>query len=162
MIWCAPIYRIFAPNVFKFKIILALRLSVNFVASNFTHYVLTFTFHCTIPRQSSDEQVKDFSVSHTCPDNLWAPASDGSLCINSNVVIRIPPKINTHFVITFLTYEGVDSWSPCPHLSMKALNLLGSVMILSPNCTLPIMISFDPKAFANNKRCSIQVRLVSV
>ena len=56
----------------------------------------------------------------------------------------------------------VNSWSQCTRLSMKFIAWLYSAMSLFPNRTLTIARYFDRIVTANNKRCYILVRLVSV
>ena len=60
-----PIYRMFAPNIFNFKIVFALSIFENVVASK----VFILTFFCAIPLQAEALLLG--------PGNLWAWDSDG-------------------------------------------------------------------------------------
>ena len=59
-----------------------------------------------MPRLEPAYRVKDKSVSQNDNVNLWAWASNESQRVYSNFVICVPPEINTHIVITFLTPKG--------------------------------------------------------
>ena len=98
----------FSPNFYNFQIMFALRIFGNVVASK----VLTFTFRCAIQKYPVGkiwlpaEWVEYVSSTLTSPGNLWVWDYDGSRWVHYNFVIRVPPKINTHFVTTFTTAEG--------------------------------------------------------
>ena len=92
-IFVIPNYRIFATNFFNFRIIFALIIFENVVASK----VFTFTFCCAMPWidpvgeiRSPDGGVKDVSFSGTV--SLWDYGSDGSLWVHPSAVINIPPR----------------------------------------------------------------------
>ena len=155
-----PICRVFAPKFFNFGIIFALSIFENVESFKVFHKVFTITSHCDMPRRDPYEQVKYAAVTQPGPGNLWVWDSGGSQWVHSNFFIRLPPKINTHFVTTSPTTRGV-SQSLFPCLSMEALAWLDSAMILFTSRALHIASSFDPIFVTDNKRCSIIVRLVS-
>ena len=108
-IFVIPNFRTFVPNFFNFKIIFALTIFENFVASK----VFTFNFRCTMPWQSPvgkaqnpDYQVEDVEAPITGPGNIWAWDYYGSWWVHPNFVIRVPPKIKNHFFTTFPTPKG--------------------------------------------------------
>ena len=105
-----PNNRIFAPNFFNLNIIFALSIfEKNYISSK----VFTFTFFCAIPRQAPlgkiwrpYDKVEYVIDPLPGPGNLWVWYSNGSWWVNSNTVILVLPKINTHFVIIFPTPKG--------------------------------------------------------
>ena len=80
-----------------------LRIFDVFVASRVSHWVYTFTFHCSVPRRSPvgnirrpDNQVKYVAV--VCSVRLWDRGHNGSLWVHPSAVINLPPEsgnINT-------------------------------------------------------------------
>ena len=87
-----PNHRNFAPKVFNFKIIFALIIFENLVASK----VFTFTFCCAMPRklpvgeiQHPDDEVKNVAVD--CTVILWDRSHNGSLWVYTSTVINISP-----------------------------------------------------------------------
>ena len=99
----------FCAQLFNFKIIFALSIFEKIVAIK----IFTFTFHFSMPWQSPIGDIRRpycgvKYVEATLPDpsNLWTWASDGSRWVHSNFFIHISPKINTHFITTFLTPKG--------------------------------------------------------
>ena len=85
-------YRIFAPNFFNFKIIFALSIFENFVASK----VFFFNFRYYMPRQSPvgkiqhyDDGFEYFAVAHTVI--LFYCGRDGYLWVHPSAVINITP-----------------------------------------------------------------------
>ena len=119
-----PNYRIFAPNFFNFKIILVLSISKEFVASKVS--LTRFSAPChdaPLPENfdvllekrlnlpmllggvlsNSAIPLNSSTTLHT--GNLWRYAPDGSRWVQKNCVIRVPPKIYTHFIIIFPTPE---------------------------------------------------------
>ena len=103
-------YRIIAPNFFNFKIILALSIFENAVASR----VFDFNFRCAMPWRApvgeilrTYERVKYIKSPLSGPVNLRDYASDGYWWVHTDVVISITPKSNSsHFSTTIQTTKG--------------------------------------------------------
>ena len=139
VIWIDAIqnYRIFAPNFFNFKIILATKVFENYVASR----VFTFVFssHChyslisekynvpiskrlNIPvflggMQSPLFRPNPIPVPLFRLGKLWDYASGGSRWVHTDAVILFLPKIITHF-LQLPWLPKAMSQSPFPSLSM--------------------------------------------
>ena len=69
---------------------------------------------------------------------------------------------STLISLPFFWLPNRKSQSLCPRFSMKVTHWLASTIILFPNRALPISRYFDPIATADNERCSILVKLLSV
>ena len=103
-----PNYRIFAPNFFYFKIIFALSIFENVVASK----VFTFTFFYAMPRQSHvgkirspGDKIKYVTVALTV--RIWERSCDSSLWFHPSWVINIPSGSATlNISTTIQTPEG--------------------------------------------------------
>ena len=102
-------HRICAPNFSNLKIIFMLSIFESFAASK----VFTFTFRFPMQYWSAAGNIripadgfKYVPVDLTGTGNMCACAYDVSQWVHSNLVIRVPPEINTHFVTTFPTTKG--------------------------------------------------------
>ena len=147
-----PIYRSFALNFFNFEIIFTLSVFKCFIASKVFRWVLPSLFIVTYHSKKlmTESEMSQFLIlflvicGHGLPMVL-----DGFIPIFSSA---FHPKSTLILFPIFQLPKG-KSQSPCPHISMEALVWLASAMILSPNCALPIAISFDPTVVADNERC---------
>ena len=93
-----PIYRLFSPIFFNFRINLALRNVVIFVDFMVFHQVFIFTIFGAMPQKTPDDRVEDIAFSHPGPCNLWVWDSNGSLWVCISAVINMTSgsgKINT-------------------------------------------------------------------
>ena len=114
-----------------------------------------------MPWQAPSDWVKDVTFDQPSFGNLWVWASDGSRWFYSNFSSVFRPKSTLIPLPLFRISKGKYQ-SPCTHLSVEYLPWLASTIRLLPNLALPITSSFDRLVVANNKICSILVRLVSV
>ena len=90
----------FLPNFFNFKIIFALSILENIVASKFS----TFTFFCDIPQHDPSGDIKrpadgveDITVARTV--SLWDYGSNGYLCVHPSAGINVPPGSSASNII---------------------------------------------------------------
>ena len=106
-IFVIPNYRIFATNFFNFRIIFALIIFENVVASK----VFNFTFFCSMQKrpavceiQCSADGLKYVAVA--CTVRLWESGHYGFLLVHSSVTINIPTGYGNTST-TIQTPEGV-------------------------------------------------------
>ena len=126
-----------------------------------------FNFFCIMPHQTMVGKIrnpydgfKDVEDSLPGTSNLQAWTSNGSWWVHSNFVIRVPPKISTNFVTTFLTPEGgVPINAPLSINVRTCLFSMHDEIFAQPRNTYCNI--FFPIVISDNERCSIIVRLVS-
>ena len=116
-----PNYRMFALNLFNFKIISALSIFKNIVASR----VFTFNFCCAMPWQAPvgefqnpSNRVEDITVARTVI--LWGYGSNGSLRDHPSAVINISPRSSASDIST-LTQTPEGGGSPYHCVTLRSL-----------------------------------------
>ena len=155
-----PIYRIFA-NFFNIEIIfrsafLKILLPLRFYTSFSLSFLIVPYHGKTLITESKILQLISM-VLVTC-GRVLLMVFDGFIVIFSSTFL---PK-STLISLPLFRLPNRKSQSPFLRLSMEVLAWLASTMILSPNCALYITRSFDSIVTADNERCSVLVRLVSV
>ena len=63
--------------------------------------------------------------------NLWANTSDGSLCVHTDAIIRVPPEINNHLVTTLPNPKG-----NVPITASPSINGIARLVIINDRVVL--------------------------
>ena len=146
-----PIYRISAPNFFNFKIIFALSVLDNFVASKVsTRFSFSLFFvKCRIKTLLNESKMFQFLSLLLVICGCGIP-----MVLNGFIPIFLSAfrlKSTLILLALFQLLKG-KSQSPCTRLSMEALAWLDLNMSLLTNCTLSIASYFNPIVVSENDR----------